>query len=97
MVRSCATVVLAYIFQCRSVTVAYVSTDNVMVYDEAGIVLKLVRRKAQPTAWPPLLTYPQRSTCDSGTGPPTLISRGDSMRPGCVGYFILFAGDTLCK
>ncbi|PXF43355.1 hypothetical protein BWQ96_06918 [Gracilariopsis chorda] len=75
VVCSCAMLLFAFVFQCRSATVIHVTLTDLKVSDTLGIRAKLVYQKAKRASLPLLLIYPLSSEWEDGTGRHLLLAR----------------------
>lgn len=76
----CAAVVFAFVFQCRAVTVAHLTPEDVNVTMH-GITANLTHRKGKALRRPLVLEYPADPSWCPGTGPHHLLQRWLDIRP----------------
>lgn len=94
VVGCCATVIFAFVFQCRDVTVAHVAAGDVVITVQ-GVRAKLTHRKGKSLRRPLLLPYAANPAWPPGRGPHNLLQRWLDMRPASDGFFNLRAGARL--
>lgn len=95
VLAACAMVLFGFMFQARSVTVDHVAPEDVEFAEDHGLSVRLVYRKAKPTARPLLLRFPYNPAWEVGSGPNDVLSRWDALRPGGRGFFNLRSQDEL--
>ena len=93
-VGACAMVTFAFIFQCRSISVANVSSSDVQI-TPGGVSVKITRRKGKARRRPLQVSYLTSPTWQRGTSPRDLLLRWNRMRPPSAGYFDLSPGAKL--
>lgn len=82
----CTMVLFAFVFQCRSVSVAHLQDSDVTVTD-AGVTAVLTHRKAKSRQRPLRLSYPRCAAWTMLDSPLELFKKWHSLRPPHLGFF----------